>query len=111
MARQEFLNRLAPVPSRPFSGTSGQYPRQRTHRGNCFGVANVSTFGNALSRGTFTNGATNINIQDGMVLATGQTHVVEGPNNTGSANQGFGINSPKRSRPELARFRQPMGRV
>ncbi len=93
-ARQEFLNRLVP-PIQATSGASGQdLITNVLIGGNCFGVANVTTFGNALSRGTFTNGASSINIQDGMVMATGQTDVVEGPNTSGSANQGFGNNSP-----------------
>ena len=50
--------------------------------GNCFDVSNVTSSGPANSRGTFTNGSSNIGIDNGMVLCTGNVNVLPGPNNT-----------------------------
>ncbi|MBL7805021.1 MAG: choice-of-anchor L domain-containing protein [Saprospiraceae bacterium] len=99
--QQDFLNQLAPPPIQTTQGATGQdLITNVLIGGNCFGVSNVSTFGNALSRGTFTNGASSINIQEGMIMATGRTNVVEGPNSEPNANEGFGNNSP--DDPDLA---------
>lgn len=57
--------------------------------GNCFDVSGITSSGNANSRGTFTNGATNININNGVVLCTGSVNVSPGPNNTPSVYGGF----------------------
>jgi len=64
--------------------------------GDCFQVANATSFGPAQSRGTFNNGGTNIGINTGVVLCTGNVASLPGPNNNGgvSANTaGFGVNS------------------
>ena len=57
--------------------------------GNCFDVSNVTSFGNPSSRGTFSNGTTNIGLDNGMVLCTGPVTVLPGPNNLGGASGGF----------------------
>lgn len=100
-ARQSFLNQLAPP---PIQTSQGNDPAGLISNiligGNCFNVNNVSALGNALSRGVFNDGLSSINIQDGMVMATGRTIVVEGPNDEGDANEGFSNNSP--DDPDLA---------
>ena len=78
-AHQAFLNQLAPP---PIQTTQGNSPAELISNvligGNCFNVNNITSFGNALSRGTFNNGLSSINIQEGMIMATGRTNVVEG---------------------------------
>ncbi|MCC6463667.1 MAG: choice-of-anchor L domain-containing protein, partial [Saprospiraceae bacterium] len=64
--------------------------------GNCFDVTNVTATGPAAGRGTFTSGATNIGINNGVVLCTGNVNVLPGPNNNTAANGntgGFNVNS------------------
>ncbi|MBK6929918.1 MAG: choice-of-anchor L domain-containing protein [Saprospirales bacterium] len=61
--------------------------------GNCFQVNNVTASGNSNSRGTFSNGATNIGLEKGMVMCTGNLSILPGPNNETGANGGFGNNS------------------
>ena len=68
--------------------------------GDCFEVTNITSSGNPSSRGTFTNGATNIGIQKGMVMGTGTVSILPGPNDSDNAGGGFGINSP--NDPDLA---------
>jgi hypothetical protein len=58
--------------------------------GDCFTVTNVTSQGNPLARGTFSNGSTNIGIGSGMVLSTGNIGILPGPNSQGNANGGFG---------------------
>ncbi|MBL7797711.1 MAG: choice-of-anchor L domain-containing protein, partial [Saprospiraceae bacterium] len=65
--------------------------------GDCFQVSGASSTGPTQSRGTFNNGATNIGINTGVVLCTGNVASLPGPNNAGntSANTaGFNVNSP-----------------
>jgi SprB repeat/Calx-beta domain len=65
--------------------------------GNCFNVTGITSQGATNSRGTFTNGATNIGIQSGVVLCTGNVNILPGPNASGSTSgntAGFGNNSP-----------------
>jgi hypothetical protein len=61
--------------------------------GNCFNVSNITSSGNAASRGTFSNGTTNIGIANGMVMSSGNVNVLPGPNNAGNANGGFNTNT------------------
>ncbi|HHB78375.1 MAG TPA: hypothetical protein ENK85_03995, partial [Saprospiraceae bacterium] len=56
--------------------------------GNCYDVENVTSLGNSAQIGTFSNGTSSISIEDGIVLATGPTTIVEGPNNQ----EGAGVN-------------------
>ena len=58
--------------------------------GDCFTISNVTTFGNPLARGTFSNGSTNIGIGSGMVMSTGSIDVLPGPNTQEGADGGFG---------------------
>ncbi len=68
--------------------------------GDCFEVSNITSSGNNSSRGAFTNGATNIGIQNGMVMATGPVNRLPGPNNSNMTSGGFGNNTP--NDPDLA---------
>jgi len=61
--------------------------------GSCFDLANITSAGNNNSRGTFNNGATSINIQEGVVLASGHVNILPGPNDQQNANNGFNNNS------------------
>ncbi|MBU6340467.1 MAG: choice-of-anchor L domain-containing protein [Bacteroidetes bacterium] len=61
--------------------------------GNCFSVTNITSAGNATSRGTFTNGLSNIGIANGAVLCTGNVNILPGPNNAPNANGGYNNNS------------------
>jgi hypothetical protein len=57
--------------------------------GNCFEVTNVTSSGNNSSRGTFANGATNIGINNGAILCTGNVNIVTGANNNNAAYGGY----------------------
>ena len=62
--------------------------------GDCFEVTNIVSTGNAASRGTFDNGTASIDIQNGLVLCTGNVNVLSGPNNSANINGGFALNTP-----------------
>ncbi|MBK8556959.1 MAG: choice-of-anchor L domain-containing protein [Lewinellaceae bacterium] len=62
--------------------------------GNCFQVSNITALGDPLSRGTFSNGLSNIGLSQGIVLATGDVNILKGPNTKEDANGGFGNNTP-----------------
>ena len=53
--------------------------------GGCFDVSNISFNTDPGSRGTFNNGGTNIGLDEGMILATGNIGVAVGPNNQTNA--------------------------
>ena len=59
--------------------------------GNCYEVANVTSSGNNSSRGTFSSGATNIGIESGIILSTGQVGTLDGPNLANNTSYSFGI--------------------
>ncbi len=61
--------------------------------GNCFDVSNIKSTGNSGSRGTFSQGQNSLNISNGVVLCTGPTNGLPGPNTLPNANGGFGNNS------------------
>lgn len=61
--------------------------------GNCFDVSNIKSTGSANSRGMFSQGQTSVNISNGIVLCTGPTNVLPGPNDIPNVNGGFGNNS------------------
>mgnify|MGYP000212260369 CR=1 FL=1 len=64
--------------------------------GNCFQVSNITAQGPTQSRGTFSNGATNIGIGNGIVMATGNVGSLPGPNNasnTSANTAGFNVNT------------------
>jgi hypothetical protein len=58
---------------------------------SCNIVSNVTFNGQFQSAGYFTGGATNIGLDQGFMLATGDVHVVQGPNNRENASLGWGI--------------------
>lgn len=59
--------------------------------GDCFSVSNITASGNIMSRGTFSNGASNIGIGSGMVMSTGSVSILAGPNSSNSTNGGFSV--------------------
>ena len=64
--------------------------------GDCFQVSGAASTGPGQSRGTFNNGGTNIGINTGVVLATGNVSSLPGPNNasnTSANTAGFNMNS------------------
>lgn len=58
---------------------------------SCFQVTNVTYKGMPQSFGSFTGGQSNIQLANGIVIATGDAHVVQGPNTDENASQGYGI--------------------
>lgn len=62
--------------------------------GECFDVENVTFFGEEGQIGTFSNGATNIGFDNGIIIATGDISVAPGPNFTDSADDGYGNETP-----------------
>lgn len=71
--------------------------------GDCFNVSeqSISFSGDPLGRGYFSNGENSINIEEGVILATGNIHNSAGPNNvynTGSSFFNFGAD------PDLAQM-------
>lgn len=61
--------------------------------GDCFDVSNIKSTGSSNSRGTFSQGQSSVNISNGVVLCTGPTSVLPGPNDLPNVNGGFGNNS------------------
>jgi len=61
--------------------------------GNCFDVSNIKATGNSASRGRFSAGQSSIDIASGVVLCTGPTNVLPGPNDLPNVNGGFSNNS------------------
>lgn len=59
--------------------------------GDCFSVSNITASGNIMSRGTFSNGSSNIGIGSGMVMSTGSVSILAGPNSSNSTNGGFNV--------------------
>lgn len=68
--------------------------------GDCYEVAGISFQGNNSASGTFTNGATSISINDGIMLSTGNIANAAGPNNQSGA--GNGLNGSAAPDPDLA---------
>ncbi|MCS6929031.1 MAG: choice-of-anchor L domain-containing protein [Saprospiraceae bacterium] len=93
-------------PEANLSVTGGTTPTNMVNTligGNCFQVSNITAQGPTQSRGTFSNGATNIGIANGIVMATGNVNSLPGPNNasnTSANTAGFNVNSP--DDPDLA---------
>ncbi len=58
---------------------------------SCNEVSNVTFNGQISAIGTFTNGQTNVGISEGIVLATGDVSILEGPNTQSNATGGYGI--------------------
>ena len=61
--------------------------------GGCFDVSNVQLIGNTNGAGHFTNGATNVMFDEGVILANGNIANAEGPNTSSGAGNGFGDSS------------------
>ncbi|MBK6929546.1 MAG: choice-of-anchor L domain-containing protein [Saprospirales bacterium] len=62
--------------------------------GNCFDITNVTFTGNAGQIGTFSNGATNIGFNRGVIMATGDISLAPGPNDQDGASAGYGSSTP-----------------
>ena len=63
--------------------------------GGCFSVSNISFGGSPAARGTFSNGATNIGIGEGVILSSGAVSLAPGPNNqTGASAATSGAGDP-----------------
>jgi len=62
--------------------------------GNCFDISNITTQGQASQLGTFSNGLTNVGFESGVILATGQSTLAIGPNNSDNAGSGAGGVTP-----------------
>lgn len=58
--------------------------------GGCFDVSNTTSEGTSSQIGTFTNGASSINISNGVILSTGNVTNAAGPNLSPSMSSGFG---------------------
>ncbi len=58
--------------------------------GGCFDVSNTTSGGTSSQIGTFGNGASSINISNGVILSTGNVVNAAGPNNSPSMSSGFG---------------------
>lgn len=67
--------------------------------GDCFDISGITPLGNGGQVGTFTNGQTNIGINTGVIIATGDISVAPGPNNQDGASAGYGVSTPD---PDLA---------
>ena len=64
--------------------------------GDCFEVTNITSTGPDSAFGTFTNGSATIGIQNGLVMCTGNTSILPGPNDevseSGNFDGNFGSN-------------------
>ncbi len=58
--------------------------------GGCFDITNVQTIGSPEGRGTFTDGGSTVNMNNGIVLTSGQVGIANGPNNSNSAGANVG---------------------
>ncbi|MEM9824602.1 MAG: choice-of-anchor L domain-containing protein [Bacteroidota bacterium] len=61
--------------------------------GGCFEVTNVIPIGDAAGRGTFANGMTTVNMDDGVILACGDVTNALGPNDGTGTSTNFGDTS------------------
>jgi len=69
---------------------SPQYLVQNILLGQGVQAFNIQFYGNAIQKGKFW-GNTNLGINEGIIIATGDIHVALGPNNLDDATQGTGI--------------------
>jgi gliding motility-associated-like protein len=60
--------------------------------GNCFDVENVTFRGSSLMIGTFSNGNSSININEGVVICTGNINSIPGPNGQTGISTDLGLN-------------------
>jgi len=64
--------------------------------GNNISISNITSLGPQHSRGTFTNGSSSIDIEEGIVLCTGNLVLLPGPNDTTNISgntAGFNVNT------------------
>lgn len=91
--KKKFKEKVGAVDIAPLKVTSGvaatSLVRNTLIGGDCFDVTNITSVGNANSRGTFTSGMSSINIADGVVLCTGDVNVLPGQNDLVDADGGF----------------------
>ncbi len=88
----------APTPDKsmppPISTSTASSPQQLIEDvligGGCFEVSNITYSGSSIARGTFTNGASSIGIQDGMIISSGPISTATGPNTTTGAGASVG---------------------
>lgn len=66
--------------------------------GDCFDVSNITYTGRPPQIGEFTNGATSVGFNSGVIMATGNIIVAPGPNNSDGSSAGYEMNTPD---PEL----------
>ena len=72
-------------------------------KGSCRNVSNITAIGNeTLSIGQFDNGVDVININDGIILSTGDIALAHGPNVTNEASLSLGVTSNDPDLGELA---------
>ncbi|MCI5083260.1 MAG: choice-of-anchor L domain-containing protein, partial [Saprospiraceae bacterium] len=57
--------------------------------GDCFEVQGVTPIGNGAQTGTFSSGGSSINIEDGVIISTGDVTNTNGANNSSSTTSGF----------------------
>ncbi len=62
--------------------------------GDCFDISGITPLGLGDQIGVFTNGQTNIGINTGVIIATGNISVAPGPNNQDNASAGYGVSTP-----------------
>ncbi len=103
-ARQKLVERLVESAASNLVTTNGDSANQLVTNvligGDCFDVRNIKSYGDSRSRGIFSQGQSTINISSGVVLCTGPTDILPGPNDLPNANSGFGVDSP--NDPDLA---------
>ncbi len=102
--REQLLEHIAETAAANLATTQGNSASQLVKDiligGDCFDVRNIKSSGDSRSRGTFSQGTSSINLNTGVVLCTGPTSILPGPNNLPNANSGFGNDSP--NDPDLA---------
>ena len=87
--REEDMNRMLPISIS--SNANAQYLIEDVFiGGGCFDVSNVFRWGDQDQTGTFTNGGTSINLEDGIILSTGSVFNALGPNVGQGTSTGFG---------------------
>lgn len=59
--------------------------------GDCFDVSGITQTGTSIQTGTFANGSTTVNLEDGVVISTGDIGIIPGPNS--GSNSGFDNNT------------------
>lgn len=92
--KKNLLNAAGAAVIQVESGTAEELITETLIGGACYDVKNVTFFGAPGQIGTFSNGATNIGFQNGIIIATGDIDVATGPNDLPGANSGYISDSP-----------------